>query len=62
MILEVLTSQVVLVSAFGLQVISSFDSHPQSPNTILLYFYLYQLTTHAQNKSTFCLQMNMVHL
>lgn len=51
--------------AFGFLVISNFDSHPQSPDTI--YFYLSQFTSHAQNntktlQSTFCLQMNMIHL
>lgn len=57
----------IMKLAFGLPVTSNFDSHPQSPNTVLLYFYLYQLTTQAQNnnktvQSTFCLQINMVHL
>lgn len=57
-ILKLLTSD--------LAVASNFDSHPQSLDTILLYFYLYQLSTHAKNNKTlesaFCLRVNMVHL
>lgn len=31
------------------------DRHPQSLNSILLYFYLYQLTTHAKQNSWKCI-------
>lgn len=63
---SVLNVSILKLLASDLPVACNIDSHPQNLSTILLYFYLYQLTTHAKSNKTlesaFGLQMNMVYL